>query len=141
MAALSAETARESRNDHMKRKRRFLMTASKTIYKGGFVAIIATTGLAEAAADTSGFRSVGIATETVTSAASGSYYITVEYGHEVKVACASTMVGAVDVAVCISTDNDVEVIATTTNDVKAGIVREAVSTTVVWLEVCGSTNL
>jgi len=141
MAALSAGTARRRRNDGNIKYARYLMTASKTIYQGSLVCIIATTELAEAAADTSGFRCVGVAVESITSAATGSYYVTVAYGHEELFATASTMVGAVDVAVCVSTDNDVEVIGTTTNDVKVGTVTQTISTTAAWIFIRGATPL
>lgn len=141
MAALSADTARKTRNDSAAKYRTFVMTASKTIYQGSLVMITAADQLALTGADTASCRCVGVAMHGAVSAASGTTYITVKYGHDELVACASTMVGAVDVAVCLSTDNDVEVIGTTTNDVKAGIVTQAVGTTAVWLGVCCATPL
>lgn len=141
MTALAVGTPRRRRNDGNIKYATYLMTASKVIYEGSLVCIIATTGLAEAAADTSGFRCVGVSTQNVTSASSGSYYVTVAYGHEELFATASTLVGAVDVSVCVSDDNTVEVIGTTTNDVKVGPVTQAMSTTSAWIFVRGATPL
>lgn len=141
MTALAVGTPRRRRNDGDIKFATYLMTASKTIYEGSLVCIIATTGLAEAAADTSGFRCVGVSTETKVSAATGSFYITVAYGHEELFATGSTLVGAVDVAVCVSDDNVVEVIGTTVNDVKVGPVKQAMSSTLAWIEIRGATPL
>ena len=141
MAALSADTASKTRNDSAATYRTFVMTASKTIYQGSIVMITAADQLALTGADTASCRCVGIATHGAVSASSGTTYITVKYGHDELIAAASTMVGQVDVAVCISTDNDCEVIGTTTNDVKVGIVTQAVSTTAAWIGVCCATPL
>lgn len=54
---------------------RYLMGASKTIYKGGAVGLV--NGLAQPHADGSGEVFVGIAEEAKVSAASGSYYVRV----------------------------------------------------------------
>jgi len=74
--------------------KRFLMKASTTIYAGALV-MINTSGTAEPAADGSTARAVvGIATETVTSAASGSYWINVQEGEILGV---GTTLGQADV--------------------------------------------
>ena len=141
MAALAADTARKTRNESAAKYRTFVMTASKTIYQGSIVMITAADQLALTGADTASCRCVGIATHGAVSAASGTTYITVKYGHEELIATASTLVGTVDTSVCISDDNTVEVIGTTTNDVKVGPVKQAISSTQAWIEIRGATPL
>ena len=78
MAALSAKRVTKSRG--ITRKTRYLMKASETCYAGGMVCL-ASTGLAIPAAAASGNKQVvGVAAATVTSAASGSYYVEVLEG-------------------------------------------------------------
>ena len=73
MAALSAKRVTKSRG--ITRKTRYLMEASTTCYAGGMVCI-KSTGVAIPAAAASGNKQVvGVAAATVTSAASGSYYV------------------------------------------------------------------
>jgi len=118
--------------------REFLMTASTTIYAGTMVMVDTTTGLALPAADTASCKVVGVATKQVTSAASGSYYIEVEYG-EFKMAASSIAQGAVGDLMYVVDDQTVDE-TTPANSVKAGILTEYVSATVGWVLISPFSN-
>lgn len=60
--------------------KRYLMTASTTIYQGGMVCLDSSGTAIPAAIASGNSNVVGVATETVTSAASGSYYIHAQEG-------------------------------------------------------------
>jgi hypothetical protein len=76
--ALSA--ARQTSSKNTGAIKRYLMKASTTIYAGGLVMIDSAGKALPAAASASNHGCVGIALETKTSAASGSYYMTVQEG-------------------------------------------------------------
>lgn len=141
MTALAAGTARKTRNDAGIKFATYVMTASQTIYEGSLVMVTTATQLALPGADTASCTFVGIATHTATSAASGTTYITVKYGHEELMDTAATLVGTVNTSVCISDSNVVDVIGTTTNDVKVGPVVYAPSTTTAWIHIRGASPL
>lgn len=141
MTALAAGTARPTRNDSAIKFATYVMTASKTIYEGSLVMITTADQLALPGADTASCVFVGIAAHTATSAASGTTYITVKYGHEELMTSAATLVGTVNTSVCISDSDTVDVIGTTTNDVKVGPVVEAQSTTKAWINIRGASPL
>lgn len=104
------------------------MTASVTIYQGGGVILLTSTKLASPAADTASAQTIGVALETKTSTASATAAAP-EY-ISVCIDCIRTFtVGAGDAAVGTylgtavywTDDQTVDLIAVTTNDIKAGI--------------------
>lgn len=140
MTALSANTARATRNEQNASLASYTCTTGTTIYEGSLVMLTTATQLALPGADTASCTFVGIATHSVTSAAAGDI-ITVKFGHEELFTTASTMVGTVNTSVCISDSDTVEVIGTTTNDVKVGPVVGADSTTKAWILIRGASPL
>lgn len=128
MTALAADAARDSRN--LSSKRQYPMAASTVIYRGALV-MINSSGLAVPAAAAAGnLGVVGVATEAVTSAASGSYYIEIQTG-EFKFAGDS--LGQDDVNKLVYADDDNTIDETqATNAPKAGILVEYVSATEGW---------
>lgn len=131
MTALAADAARDSRN--LGAKRQYLMAASTTIYKGSLV-MINSSGLAvPASAENGNNGCVGVATEQVTSAASGSYYIEVQTG-EFLFAATSITQAMVNDLVYADDDNTVDETATQ-YDPTAGIITQFVSTTSAWVLV------
>lgn len=135
MAILTAATSRFKRNLGTVQYAKYPMTASTTIFEGALVSLTSATGLAINAADTAGTVFVGVCTNTVTSGASGTTYVEVEYGHEELLGCNSTL-AAVTGAACVVTDNDlVTTAALGTNDIKVGVVTEFVSATRAWVGI------
>ena len=130
-SALSAARATESKNPGP--IKRYLMTASKTIYAGSLVMIV-NAGTAEpAAAVASNQGVVGVAIKTVTSAASGSYYVQVQEGW-FKFAGDTLSQGDVGLPVYADDDQTVDETATT-NAPCAGVLMEYVSASVGWVHV------
>lgn len=137
MAALTAMTARQTRNDSLASYATYTCTTGTTIYEGSLVMVTTATGLALPGADTASCTFVGIATETVTSAAAGAT-INVKFGHEELLGAASSL-AAVTGAACVISDSDlVTTAALGTNDVKVGEVVQAVSTTAAWVKIRGA---
>lgn len=137
MAALTAMTARQTRNDSLASYATYTCTTGTTIYEGSLVMVTTATGLALPGADTASCTFVGIATKTVTSAAAGAT-INVKYGHEELLGAASSL-AAVTGAACVISDSDlVTTAAAATNDVKVGEVVQAVSTTAAWVKIRGA---
>lgn len=134
MAILTAGTARFKRNMGTVQYAKHPMTASTTMYEGALICVTSS-NLAVNAADTAGQVFVGICTNTVTSAATGTTYVEVEFGHEELLASSATLAAIIGAA-CVVTDNDsVTTAALGTNDVKVGVVTEFVSTTRAWVGI------
>ena len=131
MAALCAQRVTKSRG--ITRKTRYLMTASTTCYAGGMVAIVAA-GTAEPAAAASGTKQVvGVAAATVTSAASGSYYVECLEG---EFNFAASSIAQTNVGDQLWTVDDQTVDETRpTNMPSAGRLVEFVSSTEGWLRI------
>src|SRR3990172_5815650 len=87
--------------------RRFLMAASQTIYKGAIVHMNSS-GLAIPASDTAAQACVGIAAETMISAATGNFWIQVEYDREYLFAATSITQAMVGVNMVTVDDNTVD---------------------------------
>lgn len=138
MTALTAATARATRNDALPKFSTYVMTASKTIHEGALVMITSATQLALTGADTASCKFVGIATHSATSAASGTTYITVKYDYEELLATAADLTALAGISVAISDDNVVDAVGTTTNDVLVGPVVYAPSTSTAWVHIRGS---
>jgi len=137
MAALTAMTARQTRNDSLASYATYTCTTGTTIYEGSLVMVTTATGLALPGADTASCTFVGIATETVTSAAAGAT-INVKYGHEELLGANATLAASRGAA-CVIFDSDlVTTAAAATNDVKVGEVVQAVSTTAAWVKIRGA---
>lgn len=137
MTAISTAANRQRKG--IPKQQRFLMAASTTIPKGALVSVNAS-GLAVNAADTAGTAVVGVAAETMVSAASGSYWIQVEYDALWKFAASSitqAMVGLVQM--CVVDNNTVDDAAGPTNDIAVGLLAEFISTTEGWVFVKGPT--
>lgn len=140
MAALTAMTARQTRNDSLASYATYTCTTGTTIYEGSLVMVTSATNLALPGADTAGCAFVGIATETVTSAAAGQT-INVKFGHEELLGAASSL-AAVTGAACVISDSDlVTTVAAGTNDVKVGEVVQPVSTTAAWVKIRSAATL
>lgn len=132
MAALAA--AKIITNKYLRRTQRYLMKASTTIYAGGMVSLDAN-GLALPASDTATDKGVvGLALQTVTSAASGSYYVECEEGVFLLAGSSLTQAGQGG-KVTIVDDQTVGLAAGTTNDITAGILVEYVSATSGWVDI------
>ena len=130
MTALAAEKQPDSKN--LMGVVRYKMAASTVIYAGAMVCINAS-GLAVPAADTSGFKSVvGVAMQSVTSAASGNYYVQVQEGDFLLEASSITQAHVGDVLVVV---DDATVDNTSTNSIKAGPLVEFVSSTAGWVRL------
>jgi hypothetical protein len=140
MAALTAMTARQTRNDALASYATYTCTTGTTIYEGSLVMLTSATGLALPGADTASCVFVGIATETVVSAAAGAT-INVKFGHEELLGAAATLVGVHGAAVVISDSDTVTTAALGTNDVKVGDLIQAVSTTAGWVRIRGAATL
>lgn len=140
MAALTAMTARQTRNDSLASYATYTCTTGTTIYEGSLVMVTSATGLALPGADTASCAFVGIATETVVSAAAGTT-INVKFGHEELLGAASSL-AAVTGAACVISDSDlVTTVAAGTNDVKVGEVVQPVSTTAAWVKIRSAATL
>jgi hypothetical protein len=140
MAALTAMTARQTRNDSLASYATYTCTTGTTIYEGSLVMLTSATGLALPAADTASCVFVGIATNTVISAAAGAT-INVKFGHEELLESSATLAAVVG-AVAVVTDSDsVTTVAAGTNDVKVGEVVQTVSTTRAWIKIRSSATL
>jgi hypothetical protein len=140
MAALTAMTARQTRNDSLASYATYTCTTGTTIYEGSLVMVTLATGLALPGADTASCGFVGIATNTVVSAAAGQT-INVKFGHEELLGAASSL-AAVTGAACVISDSDlVTTAAAATNDVKVGEVVQPVSTTAAWVKIRSSATV
>ncbi len=136
MTALAAAGTRTSK--HTGDVKRFLMAASTQIWKDGLVCVNSA-GLAVPAAATAGFKgAVGVATESVLSAASGSYYVEVQEG---TFRFAGTTLEQDDAgsAVYAADDNTIDE-TQGTNYPLAGILVEYESASVGWVWVSWKTN-
>lgn len=136
MAAITTAVNRQRKGTA--KQRRFLMTASTTIPKGALVAVPPATGLALNATDVAANPVVGVAAETVTSAATGSYWIQVEYDAEWLFAATSVTQLMVGTAMEVVDNNTVDETAGAGNIV-AGKATEFVSTTSIWVQIPGLT--
>lgn len=140
MAALTAMTARQTRNDSLASYAKYTCTTGTTIYEGSLVMVTLATGLALPGADTASCGFVGIATQTVTSAAAGAT-ITVKFGHEELLGCSATL-AAITGSACVISDSDlVTTAAAATNDVKVGEVVQAVGSTAAWVKIRGPQSI
>ena len=131
MAALSAKRVTKSRG--ITRKTRYLMKASETCYAGGMVCL-ASTGLAIPAAAASGNKQVvGVAAATVTSAASGSYYVECLEG---EFNFAADTLEQEDVGAIVFADDDQTIDETqASNALTAGKLIEYVSASEGWVRI------
>ncbi len=130
-AALSAARTTASKNPGA--IKRYLMKASTTIYAGGLV-MLNSSGTAEPAANstTAGYV-VGVATETKTSASSGSYYIKAQEGWFLF---AGTTLAQVDQGRMVYAEDDQTVDETpAVNDPIAGRLMEYVGASSAWIHV------
>jgi hypothetical protein len=133
MAAITAAVDRPKKG--IGKTRRYLMAASTAIVKGALVSVDATTGLAKNAVAGAVDGVVGVATENVTSAASGSYYIQVEYDCEFRFAASSIAQGNVGDLMLVVDNNTVD--ETSAGSAVVGILTEFVSSTLGWVYVPG----
>ena len=136
MTVLAAAANRQAKG--APKTRRFLMAASQTIYKGAIVHMNSS-GLAIPASDTASQVVVGIAAETMISAATGNFWIQVEYDREYLFAASSITQAMVGTNMVTVDDNTVDDIAGATNDIVVGKLTEFVSTTSGWVHVPGLT--
>jgi hypothetical protein len=137
MAALTARRATDSRNEGKTTTR--LMKASTTIYAGSLV-MLDSNGLALPAAASAGNKGVvGVAVETVTSAASGSYYVTVREG-EFLFDATSIAQANVNSKMYASDDHTIDE-TQGLNEPVAGVLAEYVSATSGWVKVGATESL
>ncbi len=135
MTAISAAVNRRKKNPG--KVRGYLMAASTTIPKGALVAVDLTTGLAKNAAAGAVDPVVGVATETVVSAASGDYRVQVEFDTEFLFAASSITQGMVGDVMLVVDNNTVD--ETSAGSAAVGVLTEYVSTTSGWVYVPGLT--
>jgi len=136
MTAITAAVNRQRKG--IPKTRRFLMTASITIPKGGIVAVDATTGLAKNAAAGAVDPVVGVAAETITSAATGSYYVQVEFDASWLFAASSITQAMLGAPMLVVDNNTVD--ETSATSAVVGQLEEFVSTTLGWVFVPGLTG-
>ncbi len=122
-------------------RRRYKMKASTTIYKGAMVNCDAN-GVALPAAETAGTSTVvGIATHQQTSAASGNYYIEVEFGCEflLDVAAGITIADTGTKAFLLDDQTVTDAAGTLTADILAGTIVEYLDETQdkAWIYITG----
>ena len=131
MAALSAKRVTKSRG--ITRKTRYLMKASTTCYAGGMVCLDSN-GLAIPAAAASGNKQVvGVAAATVTSAASGDYFVEALEG---EFNFAATSIAQSNVGDIVYAEDDQTVDETSgSNEPTAGKLIEYVSASEGWVRI------
>ena len=110
------------------------MKASTTIYKGGLVSVDSN-GLAIPAADTASTKVIGVAEETVTSAASGSYYVKVAKGVFKFANSGSTAIVQSTVGGNALVEDDKTVGLNTTNDIVVGVIDEIDADGGIWVSI------
>jgi hypothetical protein len=120
--------------------RRFLMKASTTIWKGGLVSVNTADGLAVPATDAANDIVVGVAAESKVSAATGSYWIPVEYDAEWKFTATSITQLMVGDGLCVVDDDEIDDAGDTTNDIVVGKMTEFIGVTSCWCYVKGLTT-
>lgn len=133
MAAITTAVNRPRRGAC--RIRRYLMTASITIPKGALVQVDLTTGLAKNAVAGAADEVVGVAAETVTSAASGNYYIEVEFDASWLFTASSITQAMVGDAMLVVDNNTID--ETSASSATVGPLEEFVSTTQGWVYIPG----
>lgn len=134
MAAITTAVNRQAKGTP--KIRSFLMKASTTIPKGALVAIEAASGLVLNAVSGAGYTAVvGVAAETIVSAASGNYYIAVEFDREYLFAASSIAQTALGTAMLVIDNNTVD--ETSAGSATVGKLTEYVSATLGWVAVPG----
>lgn len=105
----------------------YKLGAAKTVYKGGLVAVLQSTGYAQAAGDTSGTVVVGVAHETVDNSAgsAGDKSVRVEKTGVYQFSKTGAVITDVSKLVYVSDDQTVSVSATT-NSIPCGYVASLV---------------
>src|SRR3970282_741467 len=121
MTVLAAAANRQAKG--APEARRFLMAASQTIYKGAIVHMNSS-GLAIPASDTAAQVVVGIAAETMISAAHGNFWVQVEYDREYLFAATSITQAMVGVNMVTVDDNTVDDIPGATKQTVVGKLTE-----------------
>lgn len=112
--------------------------ASTTVYGGGFVSRLTSTGLVQPAGDTASTTFAGVAMKRVTGNAAGTTIVEVRQQGVVTAAfsgtCNESDVGA---TVYLVDDQTVALAATTTNDIACGKIVERISATSVRVAIDG----
>lgn len=140
MAALAAARLTDVRGNPV--ETRYPVNALSVIYKGALV-VIDTDGYARPAVDTSGFKVVGVAIETVTGgAADGDVYVRVQSGAFFTFAASSITQAMVPDIMYVVDDQTIDE-TTPANSVKAGILVRFISTTEgeIYIPPCGANVL
>lgn len=136
MAALTAMTARQTRNDALASYASYTVDTLQNCYEGSLV-MVNSSGAARAASDTAGYAFVGIATNN----AAAGQTVNVKFGHEELLTSGSTLAAVVGAA-CVATDDDtVTTAALGTNDIKVGEVVQVVSATRAWVKIRSAATL
>jgi hypothetical protein len=114
-----------------------LKAAAGKIYKGGLVMVVEATGLAEPAADTASTWCVGIAQDTVDNSAGAASALSVPVAMsgvvDMNTSGSSVLAAWVGLDVYITDDNHVDLVGTTSNDIKVGKCVGIISTTKIWV--------
>ena len=137
MTVLTTETVRRERNPHLKALNSYTMASATTIYAGALVCVNGS-GLAVNAADTSGLIFVGVAQKTVVNPSGGTEKIEVGSGHTERLAGAAAAfdaTAAMKTVCCVSDNDTVDAVGTTTNDVEVGLIEEYEATDKVWVRI------
>lgn len=139
MTALAANKKRHVRQAHQIRKGSKVGVDSDVFYEGA--GLCSNAGEAAPAADTAGFRTLGVCTEKVTTGASNTLEVEYEYGHEEWFPQDGSITAADIEANAMWLDDTTLTDATTaTNDVEAGKIKELETIDGVagcWIEVAG----
>lgn len=133
MAAITTAVNRQRKG--VPKERGYVMTASTTIPKGALVSVDATTGLAKNAVAGAVDPVVGVAAETITSAASGTYRVQVQFDAEWLFAASSIAQGAVGDVMLVVDNNTID--ETSAGSAAVGVLTEFVSSTSGWCYVPG----
>lgn len=109
MAALSAAASRKTRNRGAVRVASYAVATSVTVYQGGLVSCLLSSGRAIPSAKTASTKFLGLALDTATGNAGGTVFVTVEYNVEALINAEATLTTAYTGAQAyISTDNDAD---------------------------------
>jgi hypothetical protein len=136
MTAISTAVNRQYKGTY--EQRGYVMTASTTIPKGALVSVDAATGLAKNAVAGAVDPVVGVALETVTSAASGTYKIQVGFDADWLFAASSIAQANVGDVMLVVDNNTID--ETSAGSAAVGILTEFVSSISGWCYVPGLTG-
>jgi len=136
MAALSANTARKTRNTRTRLMAKYPIKGGQVIYAGSLV-MVDTSGFAYPGGDTASRKFVGVAKRKYdgTGLADGALTVEVYFGHEELFTTASVTAADIGANGTISDSDTISNAATTTNDVLVGEIVEYLGSNQAWIAI------